>query len=70
MEPLEYVAAAAAAISLAEKLAPIIERLVKSGQIPPEAQRDIQQRYTALKNLAAFSGPEWTVSTSPATTAG
>lgn len=52
-----------AALTLVEELVPRIESLVKSGQITPEQQQTVRDRYTQLRdNLdARFSGPEWQI---------
>lgn len=56
-------AAIIAAINLIEQLIPIIDEKVKSGQVSPEEQTKIRDRYTSLRNLgdALFAGPEWHV---------
>ena len=50
-----------AAITLIEKLIPVINNAVKDGQVTPEAQAELRDRYTALRTQAdaAFTGPEW-----------
>lgn len=55
--------AAAAALELVERLLPIIEERVKSGQVSPEDQTKLRSKYEALraKADAAFTGPEWAV---------
>jgi len=52
-----------AALTLIEKLVPVIADAVKSGQVTPEAQAELRQKYTALRAQAdtAFTGPEWTI---------
>lgn len=52
-----------AALALAEKLIPIIAARVQDGDITPEQQAAIRERYDALraKGDAAFTGPEWQI---------
>ena len=52
-----------AALTLIEKLVPVINDAVKNGQVTPEAQAELRNRYTALRTQAdtAFTGPEWQV---------
>jgi len=52
-----------AALTLIEKLLPVISNAVKNGQVTPEAQAELRNRYTGLraKADAAFTGPEWDV---------
>ncbi len=60
---MEEIAAAVAAINLIEKLLPTIAKGVKAGQITPEQQQLVHDRYKSLRanGDAAFSGPEWQV---------
>lgn len=52
-----------AALALAERLMPSIERAFKAGQITAEQQQEARDRYAALRaavaNHTAFAGPEW-----------
>lgn len=59
---MEYIQAFNAALALAEILAPKIEELFKSGEITAEQQKELKDRYTALraKGDSAFTGPGWT----------
>jgi len=52
-----------AALTLIEKLLPVVTDAVKNGQVTPEAQAELRQKYTALRNQAdtAFTGPEWNI---------
>ena len=56
-----------AGLALLETLIPKIGQLFTSGQITAEEQAAVRARYLALRGLgdAAFTGPEWDVSTAP-----
>ncbi len=49
------------ALTMLEKLAPVIAEAAKTGQITPEQQTALKARVDALRGHAAFSGPEWQV---------
>lgn len=63
MNALAIIAAANAALALAETLAPQIAALVASGEVTKEQQAQILARYQALKDKANehFAGPEWEI---------
>ncbi len=52
-----------AALTLIEKLLPIIGRAVQQGEITPAQQQETRDKYLALcaRADAAFAGPEWQV---------
>lgn len=54
-------AALLAAIALAEKLIPIVDAQVKSGEVSADEQLQVRARYQALRDKAdsLFSGDEW-----------
>ena len=58
---MEEILAINAALSLVEKLLPLLARGVQSGTITPAQQQETRDRYVALraKADAAFTGPEW-----------
>lgn len=56
---MEFVAAANMTLALFEALMPIIAKQVKAGQVPPEEQKKLRDRFDALRKSEAFSGPEW-----------
>lgn len=60
---MEEILLANAAIALIEKLIPVIQARVKAGQVTPEQQQLLRDKYNSLVNAgdAAFSGPEWQV---------
>lgn len=58
---MEWLLAMNAAIALAEKLAPIVQAQIKSGQVTPEEQQKLRDRLNALRNATAFEGEEWEV---------
>jgi len=64
---MEYLLAFQAALALAEKLAPLIQQKVQSGEITAEQQLEARNRYLALraKGDEAFTGPEWEPSDTP-----
>jgi hypothetical protein len=59
MEPLAILAIADGALTIVEKLAPVISDLAKAGQITPETQTALQARIEVLRQHDAFAGPEW-----------
>lgn len=63
MTAVATLAAANAALALAETLIPQIASLVQSGEVSKEEQSALLNRYEALKNATAehFTGPEWEV---------
>lgn len=56
---MEFLAAATAALALYEKLQPIIAAQVKKGEVPPEEQQKLRDRFNAIRKADAFAGPEW-----------
>jgi hypothetical protein len=60
---MEYAAAVSAALTLLEFLLPKIEDAVKRGEVSPEKQKELRDRYNQLRAQGdtAFSGPEWKV---------
>lgn len=60
---MEEIILASAALALLEKLLPVIQQQVKTGQITPEEQQKIRDQYNSLRNQgdAAFAGPEWNI---------
>jgi len=57
---MEEIALLNAALLLIEKLAPIVERQLKSGEITDEAQAEVRANYTKFRaRTDLFSGPEW-----------
>lgn len=50
------------AISLIEKLLPTIEAAVARGEVTPEQQKEVRDRYLALiADVNRFNWPEWKV---------
>lgn len=64
MTPLEYIALASAAMSLLESLAPKFRELRNSGEISPEQQKELDDKFQNLTKHpdSFFSGSEWTKS--------
>lgn len=58
---MEEIALANAALGLVELLIPRIKQLAQSGQISPEQQQAVRDKYNSLRKAgdAAFAGPEW-----------
>ena len=66
MEAAAIIAAVEAAITIAEKLAPMIQAGIAKGEISPEVQSALDARIAALRpGGTAFAGPEWKLSTAP-----
>ncbi len=60
MEAAAIIAAIEAAITIAEKLAPIIQAAVSKGEISVEVQAALDARVAALRpGGTAFAGAEW-----------
>lgn len=61
MNPVAILAATNAALSLAEKLLPLIDQLAAKGEVTPEQQAELLARYNSLKTQAdgQFTGPAW-----------
>lgn len=59
MTAVAILAIADAAMAILEKAIPAIQAMFKKGEIPPEEQQRIRDRYNAIKSGAAFEGPEW-----------
>jgi hypothetical protein len=60
---MEELLLANATLALLEKLLPRINAMVKSGQISPEDQQKVRDRFLKLQNGmdTEFTGPEWEV---------
>jgi len=60
---METILAINAALTLIEKLLPLVARGVQAGAITPAQQAETRARYLALRAQAdaAFAGPEWKV---------
>lgn len=67
---METLALVNAGVGLLETLIPNIAKLVQSGEITPEQQATVRARYLSLRAAgdAAFTGPEWELSTKPTAT--
>ena len=52
-----------ASLSLIEALWPLLTHGIQTGQVTPEQQQVVRNRYLSLRNAgdAAFTGPEWDV---------
>lgn len=63
MTPAALLAVVNAALGLTETLLPKLAELVKSGEVTPEEQNEVLQRFQALKAAAEknFVGPEWQI---------
>jgi hypothetical protein len=59
MEVTAIIAIISGAIQIVEAATPTIEALIKSGQISIEDQAKLKAKLDALRQAAAFSGPEW-----------
>ena len=61
MDPATIISLATVAIDLVEKLLPAIEQLRAKGEITPEQQQELMDRYQSLKARAdgQFSGAHW-----------
>ena len=66
MNPALILAAIDGAISLIEKLTPLVQHLFQKGDITIEQQQALMARMDALNELDLFSGPEWRVDPPPA----
>lgn len=64
MDPLTILAVINGSLALTESLLPVLDQLVKSGQITAEQQAVILAKYNSLKARAdgQFSGPQWAIS--------
>lgn len=64
---MEEIALAGAALALIEKLIPQIAAMVKKGQVPPEEQQALLDKYNAVKTAveSGFEGPEWQQAPTP-----
>lgn len=60
---MEALAAITAALTVVEKLMPLVEQAAKKGDITPEQQKAVRDKYNLLKDQAdrMFEGPEWQV---------
>lgn len=60
---MEEIALASAAIALVEKLIPKIQEWVKSGQVSPEEQKALFDKYNNLATSLdeMFNGDEWKI---------
>lgn len=60
MEPIEYLMLFDASVTLAEKLAPKIQELFKSGQITTEQQQSRLDKLALMRdpNSSYYKGPE------------
>jgi hypothetical protein len=60
MEPMEYLMAFDAAVTLAEKLAPKIQEMFKSGEISVEQQQSRLDKLALMRdpNSSYYKGPE------------
>lgn len=58
---MEEVTAFLAALALAEALAPRVEEAVQRGEVTPDQQKQMRDRYEALRARGsdAFKGPGW-----------
>ena len=56
-----FYAALDMALALADALLPLVQKEIKEGQISPEQQQKLRDRYNKLREAAAFEGPEWEV---------
>lgn len=61
MNPAFILAAIDGAITLIEKLSPLVAQLFQKGDITVEQQKVLKDRLDALSNPDLFSGPEWQV---------
>jgi hypothetical protein len=63
MDPITAIAAANAALALAETLIPKIQEWAKNGDVTPEQEASVRARLLSLRARAGgeFSGPEWQV---------
>lgn len=59
MNPATIVALANGLLTLLERLLPDLQQAFKSGQITPEEQSTVRARFDALRQDAAWTGPEW-----------
>ena len=61
MEIAAIIAIVDGALTIFEKAFPALQAAFKSGQIPPAEQQRIRDRYNAIRDGTAFSGPEWSL---------
>lgn len=61
MNPAIVLAAIEGALTLIEKLAPMVSQLFQQGDITIEQQKNLKDRMAALNSSELFSGPEWKV---------
>lgn len=64
---MEEIALASAALALLEKLAPILEDKIKTGEVSVTEQQDVRDKYLSFRQKfdGAFSGPEWQTDPEP-----
>lgn len=64
MEPMEYIALAAAASKLIQSLLPQIRDLIHGGALTPEQEAQARADYAAYRALGgnAYAGPEYDLS--------
>lgn len=63
MDPITTIAAASAAIDLVQRLLPIIDQMVKRGEVSAELQAEVRAKAESLKTQSEgqFSGPHWKI---------
>lgn len=59
MNPALILAAIDGALTLIEKLSPLVQQLFQKGDITIEQQKALKDRMANLNNSELFSGPEW-----------
>lgn len=61
MNPALIIPLLEGALTLIEKMAPVVQQLFQAGEITIEQQKELNDRIKALSASDAFSGPEWEV---------
>lgn len=61
MNPVIIIAAIEGALTLIEKLSPLVRQLFQQGEITIEQQAEMTDRIKRLSQQQLFDGPEWKV---------